>query len=85
MRIYSISEQINACIKHANRNKLPIHHLDVYANRPLDNHNVIMTVGNLRTGHPYISLAVLINIREKQREEKELIAAALKWMPMFNL
>lgn len=65
MKILSIAEQMNACIKHANRNSLPIHNVEVYTNQPLDNHNVIMTVGDLRSGRPYISVAVLVNMRQE--------------------
>lgn len=65
MKILSIAEQMNACIKHANRNQLPIHHVEIYHNKPLDNHNVIVIVGDIRTGHPYISVAVLINMKKE--------------------
>lgn len=66
MKLLSITDQMNACIKHANRNNLPIHWVKIYQNKPLDNHNVIMTVGDIRDGHPYISVAVLVNMKKEQ-------------------
>jgi hypothetical protein len=67
MKALSIAEQMNACIKHANRNGLSIDSVDVYPNGSA-NHQVIMYVGGERVDnglscHMYISVAVLVNIK----------------------
>lgn len=71
MKILSITDQMNACIKHANRNGLSIDSVSVQGSDRLNNHNVIMYVGGARVdeqglaGHSYISVAVLINVKNK--------------------
>lgn len=64
MKALSIEQQMNACIKHANRNNLKIHNVEIRPNYSA-NHNVIMTVGDLTDGRPYISVAVLINMKKE--------------------
>lgn len=69
MKNLSIADQMNACIKHANRKGLSIDSVNIYRADRLDNHNVIMYVGGERVNeqglqcHSYISVAVLINAK----------------------
>lgn len=68
MKSLTVKEQMNACIKHANRNGLSIDSVDIQPGGG-DNHQVIMYVGGERVNeqglqcHSYISVAVLINIK----------------------
>lgn len=69
MKNLSIADQMNACIKHANRKGLSIDSVTISHPDRLDNHNVIMNIGGERVNeqglqcHSYISVAVLINMK----------------------
>lgn len=66
MKSLSIAEQMNACIKHANRNGLSIDNVNVYP-QGKPNHQVIMDIGAKQ--YPkngsihFISVAILANIK----------------------
>lgn len=70
MKALSVQEQMNACIKHANRNGLSIDSVNIYPHGDA-NHQVIMNVGGDRVNeqglecHSYISVAVLVNIKNR--------------------
>lgn len=64
MKNLSITEQINACQKHANRNNLKIDRWDIY-NRYPANHQVIAHLPPEPSGSiPYFSVSVLINSKK---------------------
>ncbi len=73
MKALSITEQMNACIKHANRTGQSIDSVTIDQNGRA-NHQVIMYIGGDRKDeqgrscHAYISVAVLINVKNREFE-----------------
>jgi hypothetical protein len=73
MKALSIVEQVNACLKHAQRNGETITRFDVNPNRP-ENHQVIAHLPYVNRsadgtpgGYPYFSVAVILAARERTR------------------
>lgn len=62
MKLLTEIEQINACLKHANRKGLTIDHFERQP-RGGDNHTVIAWLPDEPDGRPYFSVAILINVK----------------------
>lgn len=63
MKSLTVMEQVNACLKHANRNGQTITRFDMQPGGG-DNHQVIAHLPQEKSGgYPYFSVAVLINLK----------------------